>query len=259
MMFAYIYVSTNTMKDRRLHIVLAILFIISISIPIWLWIRDYGLNRGKNIDSSILSEFATFQSFIIGFWALILNLILVIIAYRAFQNFDVKKQFHNKQLDIVSNLASEISSLELSNMFYETKTDPKGNDHLIATGYTFSFFEIALGFKYDKCDLMCVKTNNIENTFPFLRFRNHPLLPKKISKKLDKLYRPLQYSFTIQEKDMPKNYVVIYSKAIDKDDYSKDWTYEFYKQPKDFSKDCMELRGEIIDWYKKFGADDLNI
>ena len=193
------------MKDRKIYIILVLLFVASISIPIWLWLRDYGFNRWTDIDSTILSEFATFQSLVIAFWGLILNVILVIIAYRAFQNFDVKKQFHNKQLDVVSELSSEISSTKLSNMFYETKTDPKGKDQLIATGYTLSFFEIALAFNYDKMNLMCVKTNNIENTFPFLSFRNHPLLPKTISKKLNKLYRPLQYSIAIHEKDMPKN------------------------------------------------------
>ncbi|MBE7630518.1 hypothetical protein [Tenacibaculum piscium] len=247
------------MKDRKVHIILVLFFVVSISIPIWLWVRDYGYNRGMNIDSSVLSEFATFQSLIIAFWGLIINVILVIIAYKAFQNFDVKKQFHNKQLDVVSELSSEISSTQLSNMFYETKTDPTGKDHLIATGYTLSFFEIALAFKYDKMDLMCVKTNNIENTFPFLSFRNHPLLPKSISKRLNKLYRPLQYSMAILKKDMPKNYVILYSDKVDKDDYSKDWTYEFYKVPKDFSKDCLDLRTEIIKWYKEFGANDLNI
>lgn len=252
-------ISTDIMKDKKVHIILVLLFAVSFLIPIWLWLKDYGFDRGKNIDSSVLSEFATFQSLVIAFWGLIINVILVIIAYRAFENFDVKKQFHNKQLDVVSELSSEIRSTQLSNMFYETKTNSNGKDHLIATGFTLSFFEIALAFNYDKMDLMCVKTNNIENTFPFLSFRNHPLLPKKISEKLNKLYRPLQYSISIQEQDLPKNYVVLYSKEIDKNDYSRDWTYEFYKVPKDFSKDCLELRKEIIKWYEKFGADDLNI
>ena len=247
------------MKDRRLHILLIVLFLISISIPGWLWIRDYVINHGRNIDSSTLSDFATFQSFVIAFWGLILNLVLVIIAYKIFQNFDVKKQFHNKQLEVVSELATAISSTELSNMLYETKTDPKGKDHLIATGFTLSFFEISLGFNYEKFDLMCIKSNNIENTFPFLRWRNHPLLPKKISSELNKLYRPLQYSFSLQDKDLPKNYIMLYSKTIDKDDYSKDWIYEYYKTPSVFTKDCKKLRQEIIDWYKNYGADDLNI
>lgn len=244
---------------KPLRILLVGLFLISISIPIWLWIRDYAINQEAKIDSAILSDFASFQSFIIGFWGLILNLILVIIAYRVFQNFDVKKQFHNRQLEIVSNLTSDISNHELSNTFYTTTIDPNGGEHLVATGYTFSFFQIALGFKYDEFELMCVKTNNIENTFPFLKYRNHPLLPKGISQKLDKLYRPLHYSFSLKKEDMPNNYVVLYSRKIDKDDYSKDWHYKLYKNPEDFTNDCLELKNEIVKWYKKFGADDLNI
>jgi hypothetical protein len=159
----------------------------------------------------------------------------------------------------VTGLVTEISSTILSNMMYETKTDPTGKDHLVATGFTLSFFEISLGFNYKKFNLMCVTSNNIENTFPFLKYRKNPILPKKIAKQLDKLYRPLQYHFTIQKDDLPKNYVMLYSKNIDNDDFSKGWLYKFYENPSDFSSDCKELRTSIIEWFKEYGADDLNI
>jgi hypothetical protein len=182
-----------------------------------------------------------------------------VIAYKAFKNFGVKEQFHNKQLTLVTKLATEISSTILSNMMYNTSTDPNGKDHLIATGFTLSFFEISLGFDYKKFNLMCVKSNNIENIFPFLKYRNNPILPPSIAKQLSKLYRPLQYSLTIQEDDLPKNYIILYSKNVVEEDYSKDWIYEFYNNPTDFTTDCKALRISIIDWFKEYGAEDINI
>lgn len=246
------------MKKKQL-IALVFVFIISLCIPSWLWIRDYVLSHEKSIDSSTLADFATFQSFVLTFWSLIINIILVSIAYRAFRNFDVKKQFHNKQLEIVSELATAISSAELSNMLYETIPDPMGEDHKILTGYTLSFFEIAFGFNYMDFETIYIKSNNIENVFPFLKFRNHPLLPKNIGIALNKLYRPLQYTLSVRETNLPRKYVVLYQSNNKEDDISKNWNYEYYEKPTDFTADCKKLRDGIIEWYKVYGADDLNI
>ena len=246
------------MKNKKWFIILIVLIVISLIVPTWLWLRDYYTKLNDKISGNILSDYATFQTFILTFWGLIFNLLLVIIAYKAFKNFDVKKQFHNKQLDVVSELSTIMNSMELSNMMYETLVDPYGNHHQISTGHTLGFFNIA-AINYTKFELMCVKSKNIENTFPFLRYVNHPLLPKTISEQLKKLYRPLPYYRALEEKNLPPNYVVLYSDNIKKEDFSKDMIYEFYKKPSDFSKDCMELRKSIMEWFKKYGAEDLNI
>ena len=245
-------------KTNLFYIAGAIIFI-TLTVPTAIWLRDFYTGFDNKIDSDKLSDYATFQTFIISFWGLISNLILVWIAYKAFKNFGVKEQFHNKQLTLVTELATEISSTVLSNMMYYTSTDPNGKDHLIATGYTLSFFEISLGFDYKKANLMCVRSNNIENTFPFLKHRNNPVSPPSIAKQLNKLYRPLQYSFAIPKDDLPKNYVFLYSKDVAEDDYSKDWIYKFYDNPTDFTNDSKALRTSIIDWFKEYGADDINI
>lgn len=247
-----------TNRNTLLYIVGTVIFI-SLTIPTVIWLRDFYTGFDNKIDSDKLSDYATFQTFIISFWGLLSNLILVLIAYKAFKNFGVKEQFHNKQLTLVTELATEISSTVLSNMMYHTSTDPNGKDHLIATGFTLSFFEISLGFDYKKFNLMCVTSNNIENTFPFLKYRNNPVLPPSIARQLNKLYRPLQYSLTIHKDDLPKNYVFIYAKNVAEDDYSKDWIYKYYDNPTDFTTDCKALRTAIIDWFKEYGADDINI
>ncbi|MEJ4089054.1 hypothetical protein [Galbibacter orientalis] len=249
---------------RKINLILILsCFLIGFSliVPLLFWIKDYFISINSPINSTVLSEFASFQGLIIAFWGLIINAILVFLAYKAFKNFDVKKQFHNKQLEIVSELATSISSLEISNMMYEMTPSPSGKEHQIITGFTFSFFEIGLGFNYSKFDLICVRGNNIENTFPFLKFKNHPLLPKSISNELKKLYRPLQYSFSVSKEDLKtRSYVLLYhDKKVDSDDLSAGWTYAFYKNPSDFNKDVASLRKSIIEWYKEYGADNLNI
>jgi len=192
---------------------------------------------------------------------LALNILLVIIAYLVFKNFDVKKQYHNKQLEVVSQLCTDISSTMVSNMIIKTVPTPDGRLPQVHTGYHFSFYEIALGFDYSQLDMICVKSNNIENTFPFLKYRNHPLLPKKIGEALNKLYQPLQYSFSIQPEDLPQNYVALYSRDIapNPDDHSRNWIYEYYKSPTEFHTHCKELRTQILEWYKAYGAEDLNM
>jgi hypothetical protein len=248
-----------TKRNNLLLLVLAVIFVASLAIPTVVWLRDFFTGFENKIDSNKLSDYATFQTFIISVWGLVINSILVVLAYRAFKNFGVKEQFHNRQLALVTELTTEMSSLILSNMMYNTSTDPQGKEHIISTGYTLSFFEISLWFDYQKFNLMCVRSNNIENTFPFLKHRNNPILPSSIAKQLEKLYRPLQYSMTVQKDELPKNYVLLYYKNIDRDDFSKDWLYKYYDNPDDFSKDCKALRTSIIEWFKDYGADDINI
>lgn len=247
-----------TKKTNIFYIAGAIIFI-TLTVPTAIWLRDFYTGFDNKIDSERLSEYATFQTFIISFWGLISNLILVWIAYKAFKNFGVKEQFHNKQLTLVTELATDISSTVLSNMMHYTSTAHNGKGHLYKTGYTLSFFEISLRFDYEEANLMCVQSNNIENIFPFLKHRNNPVLPPSIAKQLNKFYRPLQYSLAVKKEDLPMNYVLLYSKDVAEDDYSKDWIYKFYDKPTEFTEDCKALRTSIIDWFKEYGADDINI
>ncbi len=244
---------------RRYFIILILTVVISLFIPIALWSSSYFTNFSDKINSPVLADLATFLALIISFWGFILNIVLVILAYKAFKNFDVKKQFLNKQLEVVADLASSINDLELSNMLYWTSTDPDGKDHLLAEGYTLEFFEIAFRFKYQDFERIFVKGNNIEKTFPFLRFKNHPMLPKTISKSLIKFYRPLNYTLATPKKKLPKKYVVLYEeKPKTGEDYTADLYYEIYSKPNEFKEDAIELRNSIINWLKEYGAKDVN-
>ena len=246
-------------KRRSLLLPLSGVIMISFLLPSYFWLRDYFSHTAFLIDSAALVELAIILSFIVAFWSCLLNLALMVIAYKAYRNFDVKKQFHNKQLELVSELATDITSTHLSNMMYRISIDPDGEEHQIATGFTLSFFELSLGFDYSGYQMIVVKGNNLEKTFPFLKYKNHPLLPKSIASELKKFYQPLQYSYSIGKKDLPKNYVVLYGAAtsLEGPDAHK-WLYKLYDVPTDFRKDARALRTAITSWLGEYGAENLN-
>ncbi len=93
---------------------------------------------------------------------------------------------------------------------------------------------------------------------PFLRFRNNPLIPNTIAKALHKLYVPLQAQ-VIANKVYPQEYLIIRPLKVDQDDFSKSWIYDYYPIANKFKEDSANLRLSIIDWFKEYGAEDLNI
>lgn len=246
-------------KHKKLMAIALLVFVFSFLLPTLFWIRDYAVGNTLQIDSSVLSEYATFLSFVIGFWGLFFNIVLVVIAYRAFINFDVKKEFHNKQLEIVSLLATSMNQTVIGIMICRTSTDPKGEEHLIKDGWEFSLNEIALSLNYQELETLYIRTNNIENTFPFIKYRSHPLLPKTITSELNKLYRALQYLIIVDKSKYPKKYAILSPVQFSENEYSKDWIYTYYKTATDFPRDYSSLRQSILEWYKIYGADNLNI
>ena len=64
------------------------------------------------INSTVLAEFSTFQTLIVSFWEFTLNIILVCITYKAFQNFDVKKQLFQNWCSLLN--ATVLSKKEIS-------------------------------------------------------------------------------------------------------------------------------------------------
>lgn len=246
------------MKLRN-YFLLAGAFLFTLLIPSFFWIRDYAGKLNGRIDSSVLSDFATFQGFILGFWGLVVNFALLLLAYQAFKNFDVKKQFHNKQLDLVAELATAISTTMLSVKLCKRIPTEKGEVIEVPAEYKLSFFDSSPEGGYSEYERMYVLSNNIENIFPFLSYRKHPMLPKSIATSLDKFYRPLQVSISVQKDQLPGKYVILSSPSIPIDDYSRTWIYEFNEDPTQFSKDAKALRQAIQQWFKEYGADELNI
>ena len=246
------------MSYRQKILLISILLVSSVALPTFYWIRDYVIGKGELINSAVLSQYSSFMGMVIAFWGLVLNLILVTIAYKAFKNYDVKKGFHSSQLNVVSDLANSLGKSEIANMCCETMISPKKTKHRVKTGFQFPFLQIMLDFNYDKFEKFYIKGNNIEIVMPFLKFRSHPLLPKQIAQCLWELYAPLEYQIAAQEKELPENYVVFYGKAPE-DDFSKEWLFLYSEDPKQYVKNITELRESIRSWFKDYGADEINL
>jgi hypothetical protein len=255
------YVNMEYKSDKHLLkiIIAATLIFLSLALPSLIWMRDFFIDMHSVIDSDKLSDLATFLNSVISLWLLVSNIFLVWIAYKAYRNFDVKKQFHNKQLTIVTELASEISSLIISNMMCKFSQMPDGKITPIKTGFRFNFIDISFYDYSEYFGIYIIEDNNIENLLPFLKYRNNPVLPNSIAVHLTKLYKPLQYSLGIRSDDFDFNYVYFYNNYINQNNSSVPLFYEYYKNPADFNRDCRDLQIAIIKWFKDYGAEDVNI
>ena len=174
---------------KKIIILVVLLVASSFLLPGYLWVRDFVIGHGNKLDSEVASQFAAVIGALIAFWSLGLNAVLVYIAYKAFKNFDVKKQYHNSQLEIMSQLAREIAEFEFGVMFYRPSVDPYGRKHSIAEGWHHNFFDM-LVFNYRSDQVLYGRSRNMENFMPFLKYRNHPLIPRHIAAQMFKLYKP---------------------------------------------------------------------
>lgn len=235
--------------------ILTLLF--SIIIPSVLWAKAYYVSTSSYIDSRILSEFAIFLTFVIAFFSLLLNLVLVYIAYKAAVNFDVKKEFHKSQFFVVSELSNEVWSTELQVGIYDTiYKDGKIIDEGVKTN-VISFLRIPAYF-YDEqitCKEIIYPTKDVEAIFPFLKYSRHPLLPEDIAKELDKLNENLPFSASIKESQMLGSFV------INNEKFNKFKNSLYYKSKfntKEFSEIVTSIKDAIELWLKRYGVTELN-
>src|SRR5690606_30425742 len=171
-----------TKKEYLILIVLLIVVLMSIAIPFFLWYETYFIDFKSKIDSGSLSELATFQSFVISFWALVLNFILVIFAYKAFKYFGVKEQFHQKQFELVCQLSLDISNTDLRAVLYI-------KDEHVHPKYNFNYYTLFEIDYLSHVDVVLVYEDYTEQIFTFLQHKNNPLLPKRLADVLRKLSR----------------------------------------------------------------------
>ncbi len=231
----------------------------SFGIPTFLWIRDFVVGGSHKVDSNIASQYATVINTVVAFWSMMLNVVLVVIAFRAFKNFDVKKQYHNGQLEVMTKLVNEMVDFNYVAMYCRSSIGLNGKKYIIKDGYAYNFFQHLLAFNYDSVDSLYGRSRNIENIFPFLKYRNHPMIPVYIAERLHSLYRPFHCQLAVLESKMSDNRVMFYSEMVSKDELLYDSYYEITDDAKAYINECIELRRAIKLWFENYGADDINI
>ena len=226
--------------------------------PSYLWVRDYVIDKGSVVDSEVASQFASVIGAIVAFWSLGLNVVLVYIAYKAFENFDVKKQYHNSQLEVMSQLAREMAEFEFSVMFYWPSVDPLGKEHSVSEGWTFNFFSI-ISFEYRSDQVLYGQSRNMENFMPFLKYRSHPLVPRNIANILFEIYVPFHYMVgTTHDNAMDDYRAVFYSRTTDNELF-KDSLHEISGNAAEYIANGRKLQASMKEWFEKYGADDVNL
>jgi len=191
-----------------------------------------------------------------------LSIVTLFLAWKIYKNFDVKKQYLNQQLLIVNKLASDIASNEVYFTFYLRAQPPpnySGNQDLprSITGYRLDFFSSTMATDVEKFPKVFVQGRYITEVFPFLDYRNNPLLPSKIAKCLRELYYPLEYTLSISDDDLPDNYITLSPIERKNNDPLSSFLYP-YQDSKDLKQKSENLRKEIIEWLKTYGAEDIN-
>lgn len=183
--------------DEYWKFILAITIILAIIIfiPSRLWYIDYHGGSSAKIDSNILSQYGSFISAIVAVIGLIINLVLVKIAYDGFRNYDVKKQVLAAQWKLVVNLIDKLNNNTYS-LFNGSETE-------------FSFFDIDKNFfKPNKARMLLLldaklnrevgdghllydhKEVKLGNLLAFLLnddIKLNPLFPEKIHSQLKKI------------------------------------------------------------------------
>lgn len=215
----------------------------SLCIPYYIFYSD----TSKITDYKI-SDLSTFSSAIISFWALVINLIIVFFAYKAYKLLTVKESFYSKQLETVIKLIDEIS---------KTKIEIEQNLYTSSIDSQFHFFTLNNLEYFKKVDKILIKKETISELLPFLKFEDNPFLPITIAKKIKELNKIKSQPSWIGNIKFDK-----FLKLDNKDIYSnyEEGIYlEILVSPLEFQLRSKEIEIEIIRWLEKYDIKELNI
>jgi len=191
---------------------------------------------------------------------LIISAVTLFIAYQIFKNFDAKKTHINKQLETVLNLVEDINKTIIS-VSFESKIPQHILEQMGTPGkslvekWPYSLFIISTidnsKEKYESVFL----NKEVLKALPFLNYMNNPLLPNPIAKRLHAFYSPrISYCPFFKA---PDTFVVICSN--DKDDiFEYPNNVPAFKNWDGFIQCSKDLKNEIQQWLKRYGAEDIN-
>jgi hypothetical protein len=185
-----------------------------------------------------VAPFLEIGKFVISFFTLI-------IAWKIFNNFDVRKSFLKEQLKIVCELSNELFSFGLPS------TLVSGG---IASNYPrfFNFFNQKGVASYEK---IFITTMYIDEILPFIKYQHNILLPKPIADRIKDFDLTL-YSPTKKE-DMPQKYILILHTQYDKNEVNKIHYYGYMDYDKFYDLSIL-LVNEISNWLENYGTSKIN-
>lgn len=178
--------------------------------------------------------------------AFLCTFITTILAWKIYQNFDVKKSFINAQLKVVCELSNDLSSFGM-NCFYISAGDARNYPRF------FDFFSEDMTNETRYRGIYFSSMRPIE-VLPFIKYRHNILLPNKIAKAIEQF--DVQIFKPTLKKDLPDSYTLILSE--DSEDNKNQLLYYFMEYKK-FHELTKSLVDKIETWLKDYGAKDINI
>jgi len=208
-------------------------------------------------------------STIAGILGVIISAITLFIAYKIFRNFDAKKTHINKQLETVLNLIEEINKKSISvefkhkipqHILEKMKNMP---EHLERGKSTFISYEMTLfsisrlkNPKVEYGNVLLNTNTEVLDLLTFIKYIYNPLLPTSISDRLKAFYSPVR-NFK-QFDNLSENFVVLSPNNHKDESYSYPDYAVAFKDWDSFINCSIELKTEIHNWLKRYGADDIN-
>src|ERR1035438_7792039 len=174
----------------------------------------------------------------------IISILTLILAWRIYKNFDIKKSFINEQLKVVCALSNDLYKLGL-------------NTNLLSAGRASRYFRFFDFFdrnendkKYSEIYFSTFYTNEV---LPFIEYRHNLLLPKNISEVIEQF--DIKSTKPTVEKDLPQSYTFIFSQNHENNEDIYCYLYMDYDEFYDLTKRLIK---EITKWLNDFGATDIN-
>lgn len=238
-------------KDKFVLIILLVI----LGIVLLYYVPFFKITEKKY--SSIIDNWETTSTIIFTPISLILTFITTIIAWKIYQNFDVKKQYINKQLDTVTALSAEITKTKVRIAFYRAIPNPNTEINHSLEIYELDFFALGV-LPNEKFENVFIKARTINQLLPFINYKSNPILPKSIAKSLTALHKYIEYSFSTKKEElMTKSYILLSPLKFTSEDNIV-FIYEYMKCS-ELNQKVFELRNEIVNWLKKYGAEDINL
>jgi hypothetical protein len=226
-------------------------FLFLILLPFILWLIAHILPIYPGYKKSLLYNYTLIVPIIAPLSTLSISLTTLFITYAIYKNFDIKKQFHQRQFDTLLQMMEEISKCEIK-VYTVNKMEGINNTSIIGF-YTFGIF----GDYKDMHNKSAfyTTTDKVEVLFPFLKLYNNPLIPTSISEKILRFF-PLPEMKKVSIFDV-NSYNLMQPFNFSNDLIDENVVFE-YMLKGDFGENVKRLRLAIEQWFDRFGAVDLN-
>ena len=172
--------------------------------------------------------------------------LILLLAYKIYKNFDIKKSFLKEQLKTVC---------ELSNQLYDFGLPTRLISGGTASNYPrfFKFFDQQ---GVDTYQNIYFTTHRVDDILPLINYQHNILTPKSIAEIIKEFDVNIYQSMA--DNKMPDKYILIFPINENQDKTEKSSFY-FYMEYEKFYTLSVKLVKAITNWLTEYGAKEINL